>query len=160
MLFLGETYIKGFWAYSYNYGNEVRYGYFVIKQKLDSVTIHTYGITKDGKKRSEAQSVTPLISNLDDYQIVLKRKEYRTDGELHIFESYANATLHMVSRETPLSILNYPKEITGDVIVYGGMGEDKLRTDSLIRKETKAKNESDIKQIVMDMIEKESRKNV
>jgi hypothetical protein len=124
----------------------------VVDQTIDTTNIHIFGITDTGEKRSESQSVTPLIPENDDYEVIVSRREYISDDKQPV-SSYAKLTIHMAKRSTPFNILNYPLETTGDSFVYGGSGENKLRKELISLKQPKVKNEMDLKKAAIKYIQ-------
>jgi hypothetical protein len=74
-LFWGKKYIKGYWSYTYIINGDKKFGAWCIDQDIDTITIKGFGITKDGVRRSDVQSITSLISRGNDYEVVNTRRD-------------------------------------------------------------------------------------
>ena len=79
-LYWGKLYIKGYWSYEYMINGKKMYGAWCIDQDIESVTIKGFGITKDGIRRSDVQSLTSLMPCGNDYEIVNMRKDRSPEG--------------------------------------------------------------------------------
>ena len=85
-LFWGKLYIKGFWSYTYIVDGEKKYGAWCIDQDLDSITIKGFGLSRDGSRRSDVQSVTSLIRRGNDFEVINMRRDVSPAGEWeHVF---------------------------------------------------------------------------
>ena len=76
----GKLYIKGFWSYTYYVDGVKKYGAWCIDQDLDSISIKGFGLTQDGVRRSDVQSMTSLIQHGHDYEVINMRRDTNDDG--------------------------------------------------------------------------------
>lgn len=151
-LYWGKTYIKGYWSYTYIVNNEKRYGAWCIEQDMDSITIKGFGLTAEGIRRSDVQSLTSLIPRGNDFEIVNMRRDISEDGTMSDSFYYSKTTLHLQQRNTFLNLFNYPMMMDGATYIYGGAYSGNVHQQLKFRKHTDAKNEHDIEDIVKSMI--------
>lgn len=151
-LFWGKTYIKGYWSYTYVIGEEKKYGAWCIDQDVDGITIKGFGITKDGVRRSDVQSLTSLIPRGNDYEVVNMRRDINERGTMSDAFYYSKTTLHLQQRDTFLNFFNYPLKMDGMTYVYGGTHSGNVHTQLVFVKHREAANEHDIEEIVKSMI--------
>lgn len=151
-LFLGKLYIKGFWSYTYIVDGEKKYGAWCIDQTLDSITIKGFGLTKEGIRRSDVQSMTSLIRRGNDYEVINMRRDISDTGELTDIFYYSKTTLHLQHRITFLNLCAYPLRMDGNTIVYGGQLSGKTHNQLIFIKHKDAKNEHDIEEVVKTMM--------
>lgn len=151
-LFWGKTYIKGYWSYTYLVNGEKKYGAWCIDQNVDGIKIKGFGITKDGVRRSDVQSLTPLIERGNDYEVVNMRRDISEDGVMSDAFYYSKTALHLQQRDTFMNFLNYPLRMDGTTYVYGGELSGTIHTQLVFVKHIGARNEHDIEEIVKGMI--------
>ena len=151
-LFWGKTYIKGYWSYTYIINGEKKYGAWCIDQDVDTITIKGFGITKEGVRRSDVQSLTSLIARGNDYEVVNMRRDISTDGTMTDTFFYSKTTLHLQQRNTFLNLFNYPLRMDGITYIYGGTLSGNTHTQLAFMKHRDAKDEHDIEEIVKNMI--------
>jgi hypothetical protein len=151
-LFWGKMYIKGFWSYTYMINNEKKYGIWCIDQDIDTITIKGFGITQDGVRRSDVQSLTSLIVRGNDYEVVNMRKDISTEGVMSDTFYYSKTTLHLQQRNTVLNLFNYPLKMDGVTYIYGSYLSGNIHQRLVFTKHRDAKDEHDIEEIVKNMI--------
>lgn len=151
-LYWGKLYLKGYWSYVYTVNGEKRYGAWCIDQDVDGITVKGFGITANRIRRSDVQSLTSLIPRGNDYEIVNMRRDIGADGTMSDFFYYSKTTLHLQQRTTFLSLFNYPLVMDGSTYVYGGLQSGNIHQQLVFRKHKDAKNEHDIEEIVLDLI--------
>jgi hypothetical protein len=151
-LFWGKLYIKGYWSYTYIVGGEVRYGAWCIDQDIDGIKVKGFGITKEGIRRSDVQSLTSLLVRGNDYEVVNMRRDVDNDGSLSDLFYYSKTALHFQQRDTFLNLFNYPLRMDGTTYIYGGTSSGIIHTNLVFVKHKKAKDEHDIEEIVKKMI--------
>lgn len=151
-IYWGKTYIKGYWSYSYIVDGEKKYGAWCIDQDVDGIRVKGFGLTKEGVRRSDVQSLTSLIERGNDYEIVNMRRDISNDGVLSDAFYYSKTSLHMQQRDTFMNLFNYPLRMDGTTYVYGGEFSGTIHTQLEFKKHTDAKNEHDIEDIVKDLI--------
>lgn len=153
-LFWGPLYIKGFWTYTYVIGDTKKYGAWCIDQTLDSVKIKGFGLTKDGVRRSDVQSMTSLIRRGNDWEVINMRRDLSDTGEWSDVFFYSKTTLHMQQRTTFLNLCPYPLKMDGNTIIYGGELSGQIHNQLVFTKHKEAKNEQDIEKILLDKMRK------
>lgn len=151
-LYWGKTYIKGYWSYTYMVNGEKKYGAWCIDQDIDGIKIKGFGITKDGIRRSDVQSLTSLIERGNDYEVVNTRRDISDNGALSDSFYYSKTSLHMQQRDTFMNFFNYPLRMDGTTYIYGGLFSGMVHTQLTFIKHENAKNERDIEDIVKGMI--------
>lgn len=151
-LLWGKQYLKGYWIYYYYLDDKKRYGVWFFNQTIDSTEVKGYGITSDGRKRSDVQSVTDLIKEGIDYEIVNRRTDISDDGTMTDSYYYSKTTMHFESRNTFLNIFNYPIRISARTQVYGGQSSGAKHQDVTLMKCKKAKCENDAIEELLKLI--------
>jgi len=151
-LYWGKAYIKGYWSYTYIINSEKRYGAWCIDQDVDTITIKGFGITKEGVRRSDVQSLTSLIARGNDYEVVNMRRDISADGTMSDTFYYSKTTLHFQQRNTFLNLFNYPLKMDGTTYVYGGTLSGNTHTQLVFEKHRDARDEHDVEEIVKKMI--------
>lgn len=151
-LYWGKAYIKGYWSYTYLLNGEKRYGAWCIDQDIDSITIKGFGITADGIRRSDVQSLTSLLSRGNDYEVVNMRRDISATGVMSDTFYYSKTTLHLHQRDTFLNLFNYPTRMDGTTYIYGGELSGSTHNQLVFIKHRDAKDEHDIEEIVKNMI--------
>jgi hypothetical protein len=151
-LFWGKLYIKGFWSYTYIVDGEKKYGAWCIDQDLDSITIKGFGLSRDGSRRSDVQSVTSLIRRGNDFEVINMRRDVSPAGEWEDVFFYSKTTLHFHQRNTFMNFCPYPLSMDGNTIIYGGALSGKIHNQLYFTKHLNAKNEHDIEVIVKAMM--------
>lgn len=149
-LFWGRLYIKGFWTYTYVTGGCRKYGAWCIDQTLDSVTIKGFGLTKEGIRRSDVQSVTSLFPRGNDWEVINMRRDLSENGEWSDVYYYSKTTLHMQQRSTFFNLCAYPLRMDGNTIIYGGELSGQIHNQLVFTKHKEARNEQDIEKILLD----------
>lgn len=147
-LYWGNKYIKGYWTYTYIVNGVKKYGAWCIDQDIESVTIKGFGITPEGIKRSDVQSLTSLISRGNDYEIVNMRRDISQTGEMPDMFYYSKTILHLEQRNTFLNLFNYPLKMDGTTYIYGGALSGNIHQQLKFTKYREAKSEQDIIDIV------------
>lgn len=147
-LFWGRLYIKGFWSYTYVVDGERKFGAWCIDQDLDTITIKGFGLTKEGDRRSDVQSMTSLIKRGNDFEVINMRRDISSSGEWEDIFYYSKTTLHLQQRSTFMNICAYPLQMDGNTIIYGGKLSGKKHTQLTFTKHLNAKTEHDIEVIV------------
>lgn len=151
-LYWGKTYIKGYWSYTYIINNEKKYGAWCIDQNIDSITIKGFGLTAEGIRRSDVQSLTSLIPRGNDYEVVNMRRDISIEGVMSDSFYYSKTTLHLQQRNTFLNLFNYPLMMDGSTYIYGGDCSGNIHQQLKFKKHREAKDEHDIEEIVKSMI--------
>ena len=151
-IFWGKTYIKGYWSYTYIVNGEKKYGAWCIDQDVEGIKIKGFGITKEGVRRSDVQSLTSLIERGNDYEVVNMRRDISDNGILSDSFYYSKTSLHMQQRDTFMNLFNYPLRMDGTTYIYGGTFSGTIHTQLVFVKHPEAKNERDIEDIVKGMI--------
>jgi len=151
-LFWGKLYIKGFWTYTYVIDGNKKYGAWCIDQNLDSVTIKGFGLTKEGVRRSDVQSMTSLIPRGNDWEVINMRRDLSDTGEWSDVFYYSKTTIHLQQRKTFLNLCAYPLTMDGNTIVYGGELSGQIHNQLVFTKHKEAKNEQDIEQILFNLM--------
>lgn len=151
-LFWGKLYIKGFWTYSYIVGDVKKYGAWCIDQNLDTVKIKGFGLTKNGVRRSDVQSMTSLLQRGNDWEIINMRRDLSDTGEWSDIFYYSKTTLHMQQRNTFLNLCAYPLKMDGNTIIYGGQFSGQIHNQLVFTKHKEAKNEQDIEKVLLDIM--------
>jgi len=154
-IFWGKVYLKGFWSYKYIVDNENKYGAWIIEQSIDEITIKGFGLSPDGTRRSDVQSISPLIKRVQDYEIVNTRRDVNEDGTWTDTFFYSKTSLHFISRKTFLGLFNYPLEMEGTTIVFGGALSGKSHTRLRFRKHIKVKNERELEKEILQSMNEE-----
>ena len=117
-------------------------------QDLDTITIKGFGLTKEGKRRSDVQSMTSLIKRGNDFEVINMRRDLSSSGEWEDIFYYSKTTLHLQQRSTFMNICAYPLQMDGNTIIYGGKLSGKKHTQLTFTKHLNAKTEHDIEVIV------------
>lgn len=151
-LYWGKTYIKGYWSYTYIINNEKKYGAWCIDQDIESITIKGFGLTAEGIRRSDVQSLTSLIPRGNDFEVVNMRRDISEDGSMSDSFYYSKTTLHLQQRITFMNLFNYPLIMDGATYVYGGVFSGNIHQQLKFKKHKEAKDEHDIEEIVKSMI--------
>jgi len=151
-LYWGKIYIKGYWSYTYKIDGIKKYGAWCIDQDVDTITVKGFGLTADGIRRSDVQSLTSLIPRGNDYEIVNMRRDISDTGEMSDIFYYSKTTLHLQQRKTFLNLFNYPLKMDGTTYIFGGKLSGNTHNQLVFEKHKKAKDEHDIEIIVKDMI--------
>ncbi len=86
-LYWGKMYIKGYWSYTYIVNNKKKYGAWCIEQDMDSITIKGFGLTAEGIRRSDVQSLTSLIPRGNDFEVVNMRRDISIIQKQHCIYS-------------------------------------------------------------------------
>lgn len=151
-IYWGKTYIKGYWSYVYILNGEKKYGAWCIDQDVDTVTIKGFGITADGIRRSDVQSLTSLIPRGNDYEVVNMRRDISVDGVMSDSFYYSKTTLHLQQRNTFMNFFNYPLIMDGATYIYGGALSGNIHQQLVFKKHREAKDEHEIEEIVKSMM--------
>lgn len=151
-LYWGKTYVKGYWSYSYILNDEKKYGAWCIDQDIDSITIKGFGLTAEGIRRSDVQSLTSLIPRGNDYEVVNMRRDISVNGVMSDVFYYSKTTLHLQQRSTFMNLFNYPLLMDGSTYIYGGVLSGDIHQQLVFKKHRDAKDEHDIEEIVKSMI--------
>ena len=151
-LFWGKLYVKGFWSYTYYVGEEKKYGAWCIDQNLDTITIKGFGLTQDGARRSDVQSMTSLIQRGNDYEVINMRRDINNDGNLNDIFYYSKTTLHLHQRTTFMNLFNHPLQMDGNTIIYGGELSGTVHSRLTFVKRNDAKNERELENIIKSMM--------
>lgn len=151
-LYWGKTYIKGYWSYTYIINGEKKYGAWCIDQNIESITIKGFGLTDEGIRRSDVQSLTSLIPRGNDYEVVNMRRDISSEGIMSDSFYYSKTTLHLQQRNTFLNLFCYPLIMDGATYIYGGNFSGNIHQQLVFRKHRDAKDEHDIEEIVKAMI--------
>lgn len=151
-LYWGKTYIKGYWSYTYIINGEKKYGVWCIDQDINSITIKGFGLTRDGIRRSDVQSLTSLITRGNDYEVVNMRRDISDNGIMSDDFYYSKTTLHLQQRDTFLNLCNYPLIMDGMTQIYGGSLSGNTHTQLVFTKHRDAKDEHAVEEIVKKMM--------
>lgn len=151
-LYWGKTYIKGYWSYTYILNGEKKYGAWCIDQDVESITIKGFGLTAEGIRRSDVQSLTSLIPRGNDYEVVNMRRDISEDGVMSDTFYYSKTTLHLQQRNTFLNLFNYPLRMDGSTYIYGGNFSGDIHQQLVFKKHRDAKDEHDIEEIIRTII--------
>ena len=151
-LYWGKEYIKGYWSYTYVINNEKKYGAWCIDQDIESITIKGFGLTAEGIRRSDVQSLTSLIPRGNDFEVVNMRRDISADGIMSDSFYYSKTTLHLQQRNTFMNLFDYPLFMDGVTYIYGGEFSGNIHQQLVFKKHRDAKNEHDIEEIVKSMI--------
>lgn len=150
--FLGKVYLEGFWSYTYYVDRVKKYGGWIIDQNIDTIEVQGFGLLEDGVKRSNVQSVSSLIKRGYDYEIVNSRRDIDKEGSLPDISVYSKTSLHFETRKTFLRLFEYPLEMSGTTIVYGGDLSGKTHNSLKFVKHSKIKTEAELIKNIVEQI--------
>jgi len=153
-IFWEKTYLKGFWSYTYMLDGQKQYGVWVIDQDIDEINIKGFGLSKNGR-RSDVQSISPLIKRGVDYEITNMRRDVNEDGTWSDVYFYSKTNLHLISRKTFLGLFNYPLEMDGTTTVYGGSLSGKNHSSLKFEKHPNVKNEREIEHKIIQTLKEQ-----
>ena len=139
-LYWGRLYVAGLWSYTYTLegapDKKIYFGLWRIEQDLYTTKVVGMGLTDDFEARSHVRSVTDMVENGPQCEVVNVRSDLLDSAS----DYYSKTTMYF---ERGRGLLRRPTRMWGKTFIYGGPRSAAICSNSFIR-HPKAKSEQDI----------------